>query len=113
ASTSMCTPSAYSNNYIPTVRDLNTSNKYFPYRYGEAFWSFLGSTYGDTIIVPFFKNTARFGLEYGIRRTFGYDDKTLSKLWQNNIVNAYKRYLKVTLRTTVGFTLLDYKSGGY
>ena len=80
--TAMWMRDAYLNKDIPSVRDLTESSKYFPYRYGEAFWSFIGSTYGDTVIVPFFKNTARYGLPYAIRRTFGYDDKTLSQLWK-------------------------------
>jgi hypothetical protein len=112
AYTAMWMRDAYLNHDIPTVKDLTTSNKYFPYRYGEAFWSFLGSTYGDTIIVPFFKNTARFGLDYGIRRTFGYDDKTLSKLWQNSIEATYKPYLKDTVQTPVGRKIIDPKTGG-
>jgi hypothetical protein len=112
AYTAMWMRDAYLNHDIPTVRDLTQSNKYFPYRYGEAFWSFLGSTYGDTIIVPFFKNTARFGLEYGIRRTFGYDDKTLSRLWQNSIENTYKPLLKDTVQTPVGKRIIDDKVGG-
>ncbi|MEB0261235.1 MULTISPECIES: tolB protein precursor [unclassified Mucilaginibacter] len=112
AYTAMWMRDAYLNHDIPTIRALTQSNKYFPYRYGEAFWSFLGSTYGDTIIVPFFKNTARFGLEYGIRRTLGYDDKTLSRLWQNSIENTYKPYLKDTVQTPVGKRLIDAKLGG-
>ncbi|RYU92087.1 tolB protein precursor [Mucilaginibacter terrigena] len=112
AYTAMWMRDAYLNHDIPTVRDLTQSNKYFPYRYGEAFWSFLGSTYGDTIIVPFFKNTARFGLEYGIRRTFGYDDKTLSRLWQNSIENTYKPFLKDTVQTPVGTRVVDVRAGG-
>jgi Tol biopolymer transport system component len=112
AYTAMWMRDAYLNHDIPTVKDLTETNKYFPYRYGEAFWSFLGSTYGDTIIVPFFKNTARFGLQYGIRRTFGYDEKTLSALWKNAITNAYKPYLKDTVQTPVGRKLVDYKTGG-
>jgi hypothetical protein len=87
AYTAMWMRDAYLNHDIPTVRDLTQSNKYFPYRYGEAFWSFLGSTYGDTIIVPFFKNTARFGwsMASGVRLGMmikpypGYG-KTLSKI---------------------------------
>jgi hypothetical protein len=112
AYTAMWMRDAYLNHDIPTIRDLTESNKYFPYRYGEAFWSFLGSTYGDTIIVPFFKNTARFGLEYGIRRTFGYDDKTLSRLWKNSIEQTYKPYLKDTTQTPVGKRIIDDKVGG-
>lgn len=112
AYTAMWMRDAYLNHDIPTVRDLTESGKYFPYRYGEAFWSFLGSTYGDTIIVPFFKNTARYGLNYGIRRTLGYDDKTLSRLWQNAIENTYKPLLKDTLQTPVGRRIIDAKVGG-
>ncbi|GAA4333574.1 basic secretory protein-like protein [Mucilaginibacter gynuensis] len=109
--TAMWMRDAYLNKDIPSVKDLTESNKYFPYRYGEAFWSFIGSTYGDTVIVPFFKNTARFGLEYGIRRTFGYDDKTLSRLWKNSIENTYKPLLLDTVQKPVGYRVIDEKSG--
>lgn len=112
AYTAMWMRDAYLNHDIPTVEELTTGNKYFPYRYGEAFWSFLGSTYGDTIIVPFFKNTARFGLQYGIRRTFGYDDKTLSRLWKNSIETTYKPFLKDTVQKPVGLKVIDDKNGG-
>lgn len=112
AYTAMWMRDAYLNKDIPSVRDLTESSKYFPYRYGEAFWSYLGSTYGDTIIVPFFKNVARFGLEYGIRRTFGYDDKTLSNLWKNSIVNMYQPMLKDTTQTPTGARIIDNKNSG-
>ncbi|MBD1391900.1 PD40 domain-containing protein [Mucilaginibacter glaciei] len=112
AYTAMWMRDAYLNHNIPTIKELTETNKFFPYRYGEAFWSFMGSTYGDSIIVPFFKNTARFGLEYGIRRTFGYDDKTLSRLWKNSIEQTYKPYLKDTTQTPVGKRVIDDKIGG-
>jgi hypothetical protein len=110
--TAMWMRDAYLNHDIPTVKDLTESNKYFPYRYGEAFWSFIGSTYGDTIITPFFKNTARYGLAYGIRRTFGYDDKTLSRLWKNSIENTYKPFLKDTTQKPVGQLVISDKNSG-
>jgi len=110
--TAMWMRDAYLNHDIPTVKDLTESNKYFPYRYGEAFWSFIGSTYGDTIITPFFKNTARFGLAYGVRRTFGYDDKTLSQLWKTSIENTYKPYLKDTVQKPVGQLIISDKNSG-
>jgi hypothetical protein len=111
AYTAMWMRDAYLNKNIPSVKDLTESNKFFPYRYGEAFWSFVGSTYGDTIIVPFFKNTARFGLQYGIRRTFGYDEKTLSTLWKNSIESTYKPLLKDTAQIPVGLKIVDNKNG--
>jgi Tol biopolymer transport system component len=110
--TAMWMRDAYLNHDIPTVKDLTESNKYFPYRYGEAFWSFIGSTYGDTIITPFFKNTARYGLAYGVRRTFGYNDKTLSQLWKTSIENTYKPFLKDTVQKPVGQLIVSDKNSG-
>ncbi|RYY19912.1 MAG: tolB protein precursor, partial [Sphingobacteriaceae bacterium] len=112
AYTAMWMRDAYLNKDIPSLKDLTTSSKYFPYRYGEAFWSYMGSTYGDSVIAPFFQNTARYGLEYGIRRTFGYDEKTLSSLWKTSIEQTYKPYLKDTVQKPVGLRVIDDKNSG-
>jgi len=112
AYTSMWMRDAYLNKDIPSLRDLTTSNKYFPYRYGQAFWSYIGSTYGDTVIVPFFKETAKYGYEMAIRRTFGYDERTLSSLWKTSVENTYRPYLKDTAQTPIGNKIIDDKNGG-
>ena len=112
AYTSMWMRDAYLNKDIPTLKDLTESNKYFPYRYGQAFWSYIGSTYGDTVIVPLFKATSKYGYQMAIRRTFGYDDRTLSSLWKTSIENTYKPYLKDTAQVPVGKRLIDEKNGG-
>ena len=110
--TSMWMRDAYLNKDIPTLRDLTVSNKYFPYRYGQAFWSYIGSTYGDTVIVPLFKETAKYGYEMAIRRTFGYDDRTLSSLWKTSVENTYKPFLKDTAQTPIGKMIINDKNGG-
>lgn len=112
AYTAMWMRDALLNHDIPTLKDLTTSNKYFPYRYGQAFWSYIGSTYGDTVIVPFFKETAKYGYEMAIRRTFGYDERTLSGLWKTSIENTYKPYLKDTSQAPVGKRIIDNNNGG-
>ena len=112
AYTSMWMRDAYLNKDIPTLKDLTTSNKYFPYRYGQAFWAYVGATYGDTVIVPFFKETAKYGYEMAIKRTFGYDEKTLSNLWKTSIENSYKPFLKDTSQIPVGKRIIDSKNGG-
>ncbi len=112
ANTAMWMRDAVLSKDIPTLEDLTTSNKYFPYRYGQAFWSFIGSTYGDTTIFPFFKSTAKYGYQIAIRRTFGYDEKTLSGLWKSSIENAYKPYLKDTTQTPIGIKIVDETNGG-
>lgn len=112
AFTAMWMRDAYLNNDIPTLRDLTESNKYFPYRYGQAFWSYIGSTYGDTVIVPLFKATAKFGYQAAIQRVFGYNEATLSRLWKSTIENAYKPLLKDTAQVPVGKLIVDKNNAG-
>lgn len=112
AFTAMWMRDAYLNKDIPSLRDLTESGKYFPYRYGQAFWAYIGSTYGDTVIVPFFKNTAKFGYQMAIKQTFGYDEQTLSNLWRTSIENAYKPLLIDTAQTPRGKLIIDNKNGG-
>ena len=114
AFTSMWMRDAMLNIDIPSLKDLTNTNKYFPYRYGQAFWSFIGSLYGDTTIMPLFKATARFGYENGIKYTFGFDDKTLSGLWKNAIEQHYRPMLKSDssqIKIT-GAKILDNKNAG-
>jgi Tol biopolymer transport system component len=114
AFTSMWMRDALLNRDIPSLKDLTNSNKYFPYRYGQAFWTFIGSRYGDTTIVPLFKATAKFGYENGIRYTFGYDDRTLSGLWKNAIEQHYRPMLRADssqIRIS-GNKIIDNKNAG-
>ena len=114
AFTAMWMRDALLNRDIPSLKDLTNSNRYFPYRYGQAFWTFIGSVYGDTTIVPLLKNTARYGYENGLRFTLGYDDKTLSGLWKNAIEAHYRPMLKADsaqVRLT-GTKIIDNKNAG-
>jgi len=114
AFTSMWMRDALLNRDIPSLKDLTNSNKYFPYRYGQAFWTFIGSTYGDTTIVPLFKATAKYGYENGIRYTLGYNEKTLSGLWKNSIEQHYRPLLKADSSQIKisGTKIIDNKNAG-
>lgn len=114
AFTSMWMRDALLNRDIPSLKDLTNSNKYFPYRYGQAFWTFVGSVYGDTTIVPLMKATAKYGYENGLRYTFGYDDRTLSGLWKNAIEAHYRPMLRADssqIKIT-GAKIIDNKNAG-
>lgn len=112
AFTAMWMRDAYLNKDIPSLRDLTESNKYFPYRYGQAFWAYVGSTYGDTVIVPLFKATAKFGYQQAIQRVFGYNESTLSNLWKTAIENSYKSLLKDTAQVPIGKLIIDKNNAG-
>ncbi len=114
AFTSMWMRDALLNRDIPSLKDLTNSNRYFPYRYGQAFWTFIGSVYGDTTIVPLLKNTAKYGYENGLKYTLGYDDKALSGLWKNAIETHYRPLLKQDssqIKLT-GTKIIDNKNAG-
>ncbi|HWK58675.1 MAG TPA: hypothetical protein VNQ80_15135 [Parapedobacter sp.] len=113
AFTAMWMRDAYLNNDIPSLRAMTENmNRYFPYRFGQAFWSYIGSTYGDTVIMPLFKATAMYGYEMGIRRVFGYDSQTLSNLWKNSMINAYRNLPVDTANAPVGRSIINSTNSG-
>ncbi|WP_090604820.1 DPP IV N-terminal domain-containing protein [Parapedobacter koreensis] len=113
AFTAMWMRDAYLNNDIPSLRAMTENmNRYFPYRFGQAFWAYIGSTYGDTVIMPLFKATAMYGYEMGIRRVFGYDAQTLSNLWKNSMENAYRSLPVDTGKAPVGRSIVNSKNSG-
>ncbi|HEV8381468.1 MAG TPA: BamA/TamA family outer membrane protein [Gemmatimonadales bacterium] len=45
---------------LPGFRDLENP-RYFPYRWGQSFWSYLGGTYGDDIVGALLRAAGRSG----------------------------------------------------
>lgn len=113
AFTAMWMRDAYLNNDLPTLRAMTENmSRYFPYRFGQAFWSYIGSTYGDTVIMPLFMNTAMHGYEMAVRRVFGYDSETLSNLWRNSMIQTYRNIPIDTAKAPVGTQIINASNGG-
>jgi Tol biopolymer transport system component len=113
AFTSMWMRDAYLHKDIPSLKQMTEqSYNYFPYRYGQAFWSFIGSTYGDTVIMPLFIETAKYGYEFAMRRVFGYDAQTMSTLWKNSMEQAYRNLGKDTTTRPIGINLINQTNAG-
>jgi len=81
--TAMWLRDALVNNDFPTIRQLSDQSKYFPYRYGHAFWAMAGKTWGDTIIMPLIQKTARYGFRAAVDSVLGFNDETLSGMWKS------------------------------
>src|SRR6266478_5558350 len=45
---------------LPNLRDLENP-RYFPYRWGQSFWAYLGGTYGDDIVGALLRSAGRSG----------------------------------------------------
>ena len=74
---------------VPTIRQLTTDPRYFPYRYGQALWAYVGGRFGDQAVVDVFRQSLRYGFEGAIRRVLDVTTDQLSKDWAASIKSAY------------------------
>ncbi len=76
---------------IPTIEQLETDPRIFPYRYGQALVAFIGKRWGDEAIGAIMQGTLAGGggLEGSIKRVLGVDFKQLSNLWKDDIQRTY------------------------
>lgn len=111
AHTSMWMRDAVLNDDIPSIRQLQNP-KYFPYRYGQAFWSFLTGVYGDNIIEPYFVGTAKYGLENATRKVLKTSLKNLSDMWVSSLKTHYQPMLKGRKQRPIGKKLLSKDNAG-
>jgi Tol biopolymer transport system component len=112
AHTAMWMRDAVLNDDVPKLKELNNP-KYFPYRYGHAFWAFVTGLKGDDIIEPLFIATARFGFDQACRQVLDMSQDNLSELW----VQALKRHFGDQLggekkERFVGKELINKKTAG-
>lgn len=112
ANTAMWMRDAIINNDFPTLKDMTTTQKYFPYRYGHAFWAFVGRTWGDTIITPLFTETARWGYERAIENVLGMRANAFSDVWQSSYRMHYEELIEKTEKELSGKKLIFDETGG-
>jgi hypothetical protein len=87
--TAMWLRDAARRNDVPSIRQLTTDPRYFPYRYGQALWAYVGGRYGDQAVVDVYRASLRVGFEQAIRRTLDVSTEQLSKNWADAIKGAY------------------------
>lgn len=110
--TSMWMRDALIHNDIPSVEELTRNPyKYFPYRYGHAFWAFVTGHWGDQIIKPLFYNTLKMGPEMAIDTLLNMSADSLSGFWEREIKAYYTPMMKDTLAPP-GELLFSSKNSG-
>lgn len=112
--TAMWLRDAVRDDKLPAIKDLNNP-KYFPYRWGQAFWAYVGGKYGDSVIARMLLIGAAAGNpDAAIREVLGVSDKELAAGWHESIRAAYVGVLmETTPPSEVGtFILGDESLGG-
>ncbi len=87
--TAMWMRDAVLRNDIPTINQLTRSTRYFPYRYGQALWAYIGGRYGDEAITRIYRVSLREGFEAAFRRVLGRSTDSVSKEWHAAVRDAY------------------------
>jgi hypothetical protein len=93
--TTMWLRDAAQRNDLPTVRRLNHP-RYFPYRWGHAFWAYIGGRYGDQAVGRMMRIGARSGVDAAIRQVLNTDSDTLSQEWHAAVTAKVQPVLGMT-----------------
>jgi Tol biopolymer transport system component len=95
--TSMWMREAARREKLPEIKDLDDP-RYFPYRYGQALWAFIGGKYGDAVVGDMLRAGAGRdgGYDRAIESVLGVKSEELSKEWHSAIFDAYRPIAETT-----------------
>ncbi len=74
---------------LPTLQQLTTDPRYFPYRYGQALWAYIGGRWGDRSVTEVLRIATNSGFEEALIRVLGVNSAQLSQDWIAAIRAAY------------------------
>ena len=96
---------------FPLLKDLYKS-KYFPYRYGQDFWAYIGGTYGDRKVKELYYQTLRWGLGQASDTVFHIKLDSLSKQWKLTNEKYYAQFLPGRDTLAKGTIIFNSKNAG-
>src|SRR6266566_1474281 len=103
------------NGNLPTIEQMTERpDKYFPYRYGQALWEYVGERWGDAAIGEILQNSTTLGIARAFQRQLGLTLHELSDDWRESM-NAKFLPQAATLDRPRSFSqplLTEKKSGG-
>jgi WD40 repeat protein len=103
------------NGNLPTIEQMTERpDQYFPYRYGEGVWEYVGERWGDAAIGEILQNATTLGVARAVQRQLGMTLHELSDEWRE-AVNAKYLPQAASLDRPRSFSqplLTEKKSGG-
>ncbi len=75
---------------FPTIKQMTKEQRFFPYRFGEALWAYIGGTYGDDAVVQIYRRALRIGFQPALQQVLGVSADTLSVQWKQGVSQAYQ-----------------------
>lgn len=109
--TAMWMRDAILNDKVPTLKDMRDP-EYFPYRWGQAFWAFVSGTYGDQVIEPLFRMTAKYGFEAAADSVFHTSAENVFTTFGEALKTYYKPFLRDEKEKGVGKKIISEDNAG-
>lgn len=92
--TAMWLRDALRRNDLPTLKQMTHDTRFFPYRFGQALWAYVGGTWGDDAIIQIYRRSLQMGIEPAIQQVLGMSTDTLSVRWKDEIRKEYLPLMK-------------------
>ena len=100
-------------NDLPTINQLTRDQRYFPYRYGQALWAFIGGRYGDEAVTRLYRVSLREGFEPAFKRVLNRSTDSVSKEWHAALRDAFTTVTQTrTAPDKIGTRVLERSSTG-
>ena len=78
------------NGTLPTIEQMTERpDKYFPYRFGEALWQYVGQRWGDAAVGEILQNATTLGIARAFQRQLGLTLHELSDDWREAMNTRY------------------------
>lgn len=88
---------------LPTLQDLSRNpRRYFPYRFGHAFWAYVGGRWGEAKVLDLFLGTMGGGVSGAVETVLGMTPEQLSEDWKEEIRRTYEPLLEARGRPGEG-----------
>jgi len=88
---------------LPGFRDLARDPRYFPYRYGHAFWAWVGGRWGDDTVRELFVLSLGSGIPKAFEQALGMKPEEAFEAWHESIREGYEPIVKARAGTLDSF----------
>ena len=89
ALTAMWLRDAIQRDDLPTITQMTTERRFFPYRFGQALWAYIGGRHGDDRVIDLFRRSLSVGWEPALEQVLGTSSDSLSIAWKEAVENEY------------------------
>jgi Tol biopolymer transport system component len=84
---------------LPTIKEMSDDpDKYFPYRFGQSLWAFVGQKFGDETIGQIMNSVPTVGIERAFIRELGVNLDDLGDQWREDVQTRMLPSIGVTDR---------------